>query len=254
MANLRTFVLSVSVALGTVTALSGVAAADVQNIVLVHGGNVDGSTWREVYDRLIARDFNVTITQLPMTSVADDVAAVQRSLDVQDGPVLLVGHSYGGVVITEAGIDPDVKGLVYVTAFQPDTGESGGDLLASVASDFTPDKLTVTDDGFFLVNDDAFVSLAGNGLSEEDALFVARSQSWANAANLAHKVVFAAWNEKPSWMTVATEDLLISPELQRSMAERAGSTIIEIENGHMLPMTSPDEVAEVIAQAAAAVE
>ncbi|WP_246710157.1 alpha/beta fold hydrolase [Martelella soudanensis] len=254
MINIQTFFLSGSMALGAMMALPGVATADVQNIVLVHGGNVDGSTWREVYDRLIARDFHVTITQLPMTSVEDDVAAVQRSLNIQDGPVLLVGHSYGGVVITEAGIDPDVKGLVYVTAFQPAIGESGGDLLASVASDFTPDKLTVTDDGFFLVNDDAFVSLAGNGLSEEEALFVARSQAWANADNLAHKVVSVAWDDKPSWMTVAAEDLLISPELQRRMAERAGSTVIEIKNGHMLPMTSPDEVAEVIAQAAEAVE
>ncbi|WP_210275320.1 alpha/beta fold hydrolase [Martelella soudanensis] len=138
MINIQTFFLSGSMALGAMMALPGVATADVQNIVLVHGGNVDGSTWREVYDRLIARDFHVTITQLPMTSVEDDVAAVQRSLNIQDGPVLLVGHSYGGVVITEAGIDPDVKGLVYVTAFQPAIGESGGDLLASVASDFTP--------------------------------------------------------------------------------------------------------------------
>ena len=254
MINIQTLLLSGSIALGAMMGLPGAATAEVQNIVLVHGGNVNGSTWREVYDRLIARDFHVTITDLPMTSVEDDVAAVQRSLDVQDGPVLLVGHSYGGVVITEAGIDPDVKGLVYVTAFQPAIGESGSDLLASVASDFTQDKLTITDDGFFLVNDDTFLSLAGNGLSEEDALFVARSQAWANTANLAHKAVFAAWNDKPSWMTVATEDRLISPELQRRMAERAGSTIIEIENGHMLPMTSPDQVADVIAQAAEAVE
>ena len=254
MINLQTLALSGSLALGAMMALPGMAAADVKNIVLVHGGNVDGSTWRDVYDRLTTRGFEVTVTQLPMTSVAEDVAAVRRSLDVQDGPVLLVGHSYGGVVITEAGIDPDVKGLVYVTAFQPDIGESGSDLLASAASDFTADKLTVTDDGFLLVKDDAFLSLAGNGLSEEDALFVARSQAWANAGNLAHEVVSAAWKDKPSWMTVATEDLLISPELQHRMAKRAGSTVIEIENGHMLPMTSPDEVAEVIAQAAEAVK
>lgn len=253
MINLRTLTLSISVALGAIMSLPGMAAADVQNIVLVHGGNVDGSTWREVYNRLNAEGLKVTVTQLPMTSVEDDVAAVQRSLDVQDGPVLLVGHSYGGVVITEAGIDPDVKGLVYVTAFQPDIGESGGDLLASAASDFTADKLTVTDDGFLMVNEDAFLSLAGNGLSEEDALFVARSQAWAHADNLAHKVASAAWKDKPSWMAVATEDLLISPELQRRMAERADSTVVEINSGHMLPMTSPDEVADVIARAAGAV-
>ena len=253
MTNPRSLLLAGSVALGALMALPGTADADVRNIVLVHGGNVDGSTWRGVYDRLIARKYNVTVTQLPMTSVEDDVAAVQRSLDVQDGPVLLVGHSYGGGVITEAGIDPDVKGLVYVTAFQPDIGESGGDLLASAGSDFTADKLSIADDGFLMVDDDVFLALAGNGLSEEDALFVARSQAWANAGNLAHKVASAAWKDKPTWMTVASEDLLISPELQRRMAERASSTIIEIRNGHMPPMTSPDEVAEVIAQAAEAV-
>ena len=254
MINLRTLLLSGSLALGTMMALPGVAYAEVQNIVLVHGGNVDGSTWRGVYDRLNALGFNVTITQLPMTSVEDDVAAVQRNLDMQDGPVLLVAHSYGGVVITEAGNDPDVKGLVYVAAFQPDTGESGGELLASVSSEFTADKLTVFDNGFYLVNEDAFVALAGNGLSEEDALFVARSQAGANTANLAHKVDAAAWNDKPSWAAIATEDRLIAPELQRRMATRAGSTVVDIKTGHMLPMTNPDEVAEVIAQAADAVE
>ncbi|TGN51308.1 alpha/beta hydrolase [Paracoccus liaowanqingii] len=235
-------------------ALPGIAAADVQNIVLVHGANVDGTTWRGVYDRLTARDFNVTITQLPLTSVEDDVAAVHRNLDVQDGPVLLVGHSYGGVVISQAGIDPDVKGLVYIAAFQPDTGESGGALLAATSTEFTPDKLTVFDDGHYLVDEDAFMSLVGNGLSEEDALFVARSQAMSNTAILEHEVDAPAWSEKPSWAAIATEDRTISPELQRRMSVRAGSTVIEIENGHMLPMTSPDEVAELIAQAAEAVE
>lgn len=254
MTNLRTLFLSGTLALGTMMALPGVAAADVQNIVLVHGANVDGTTWREIYDRLTARDFNVTITQLPMTSVEDDVAAVQRNLDVQDSPVLLVGHSYGGVVISEAGIDPDVKGLVYVAAFQPVTGESGGALLASTSTEFTPDKLRVFDDGHYLVNEDAFISLAGNGLSDEDAIFVARSQAMSHTANLEHEVDAAAWSEKPSWVVIATEDRIIAPKLQRRMAKRAGSTVVEIENGHMLPMTSPDEVAEVIAQAAETVE
>nr|WP_111298387.1 alpha/beta hydrolase [Paracoccus saliphilus] len=254
MSKLRTLFLSGSVALSTMMALPGLAAADVQNIVLVHGGNVDGSTWREVYDRLTAQDFNVTISQLPMTSVEDDIAAVQRNLDAQDGPVLLVSHSYGGVVITEAGSDPDVKGLVYVASFQPDTGESANMLLASEPTEFTPDKLTVFDDGHFLVDEDAFVSLNGNGLSDEDIRFVARSQPMTNSANLAHEVDAAAWSGKPSWAVIATEDRVIAPDLQRRMAKRAGSTVVEIENGHMLPMTSPDEVAEVIAQAARTVE
>ncbi|QOL83058.1 alpha/beta fold hydrolase [Pseudooceanicola spongiae] len=226
------------------------AAADVHNIVLVHGANVDGTTWRAVYDRLTARDFHVTIAQLPMTSVEDDVVAVQRNLDTQDGPVLLVGNSYGGVVITEAGNDPNVKGLVYVAAFQPDTGESASDLLASVSSAFSPDKLTIFDDGSYLINEDAFVSLVGNGLFAEDALFAARAQAGANTANMAHKIDAAAWRAKPSWAAIATEDHVIAPELQRRMAKRARATVVEIEGGHLLPMANPDEVAELIAQAA----
>ncbi|BBI52961.1 alpha/beta hydrolase [Vreelandella olivaria] len=204
-----------------------------------------------VYDRLTAEGLKVTVTQLPMTSVEDDVTAFSEAW-TQDGPVLLVGHSYGGVVVTEAGIDPDVKGLVYVTAFQPDIGESGGDLLASAASDFTADKLTVSDDGFLLVNDDAFSPWQVTVFQKKMHSF-GKIPSMGQRGNLAHKVTSAAWQDKPSWMTVATEDLLISPELQRRMAERAGSIVIEIKNGHMLPMTSPDEVAEVIAQAAKAV-
>lgn len=254
MTNFRTFFLSGSVAVGAMMALPGVAVADVQNIVLVHGGNVDGSTWREVYDRLIAEDFNVTISQMPMTSVEDDIAAVQRNLDAQDGPVLLVSHSYGGVIITEAGGDPDVKGLVYVASFQPDIGESANMLLASAPTEFTADNLRIFDDGHFLLGEDAFVALNGNGLSDEDARFVARSQPMTNSANLAHEVDAAAWSGKPSWAVIATEDRVIASDLQRRMAKRAGSTVVEIENGHMLPMTSPDEVAEVIAQAARAVE
>ncbi|MDB6453268.1 alpha/beta hydrolase [Falsirhodobacter sp. 20TX0035] len=235
-------------------ALPGMAAADVQNIVLVHGGNVYGSTWREVYERLIAQDFNVTISQLPMTSVEDDIAAVQRNLDVQGGPVLLVSHSYGGVIISEAGGDPDVKGLVYVASFQPDIGESANMLLTSEPTEFTADKLKIFDDGHFLLGEDAFGALNGNGLSDKDARFVARSQPMTNSANLAHEVDAAAWSGKPSWAVIATEDRVIATGLQRRMAKRAGSTVVEIENGHMLPMTSPDEVAEVIAQAARTVE
>jgi pimeloyl-ACP methyl ester carboxylesterase len=234
--------------------LPSAAFAEVKNIVLVHGANVDGTTWRDVYNRLTAEDYMVTVVQLPLTSVKDDVAAVERNLDVQDGPVLLVGHSYGGVVISEAGGDPDVKGLVYIAAFQPDAGESGSGLLASSSTNFTPEVLSVFGDGHYLVKEDAFVSLVGNGLSKEDAIFVARSQAMSNTAILAHEITAAAWQEKPSWSAIATEDRTIPPELQRQMAERAGSTMVEINNGHMLPMTSPNEVAALIRQAAESVE
>lgn len=254
MTNLRTLLLSGSLALGTLISHAGVASAEVRNIVLVHGANVDGTTWRDVYDRLTAQDYIVTVAQLPLTSVEDDIAAVQRNLDAQDGPVLLVGHSYGGVVISEAGMDPDVKGLVYVAAFQPDAGESGGGLLASTSTEFTPDKLRIFEDGHYLIAEEAFMSLVGNGLSNADATFVARSQAMSNTAILGYEAIAAAWSEKPSWTAIATEDRVIAPGLQRQMAERAGSTVVEIDNGHMLPMTSPDEVAELIRQAAEALE
>lgn len=168
--------------------------------------------------------------------------------------MLLVGHSYGGVVISEVGVNPDVKGLVYIAAFQPDVGESGGALLASIPTDFTSDKLTVFEDGHYLIDEDAFVSVVGNGLSDEDATFVARSQAASSTAILEYEAKSAAWKEKPSWSAIALLDRTIAPDLQRQMSERAGSTVIEIENGHMLPMTSPDEVAAVIRQAAEAVD
>jgi pimeloyl-ACP methyl ester carboxylesterase len=250
---MKMLLLSGTVVLGSMITQSGAAHAEVKNIVLVHGANVDGSTWRGVYDRLTAEDYMVSIVQMPLTSTEDDIAAAQRIIDVQDGPMLLVGHSYGGVVISEVGMDPDVRGLVYVAAFQPYAGESGGALLASTPTDFTADKLTVFEDGHYLIHEDAFLSIVGNGLTKEDAVFVARSQAASHSAILAYETQSAAWAKKPSWSIIATLDRTIAPDLQRRMSERAGSTVVDIENGHMLPMTNPDEVADVIRQAAKAV-
>lgn len=254
MNNLQTLLISGAIAVSVVTSQSVAAFADVKNIVLVHGANVDGSTWRDVYDRMTAEDYKVTVVQMPLTSTKDDIAAVQRIVDVQDGPMLLVGHSYGGVVISEVGMDPNVRGLVYVAAFQPDVGESGGDLLASAPGDFSPDMLTIFEDGHYLIQEEGFLSVVGNGLSQQDAIFVARSQAASHSAILEYKAQSAAWAEKPSWAVIATLDRTITPDLQRQMSERAGSTVVEIENGHMLSMTDPDEVANVIRQAADAVE
>jgi len=254
MTLLKTLLLSGTVALAALTTQAGPALSDVTKIVLVHGANVDGSTWCDVYDRLTAGNFTVTVAQMPLTSTEDDIAAVQRIIDVQDGPMLLVGHSYGGVVIGEAGMDPDVRGLVYVAAFQPDVGETGGSLLASAPSELTADGLRIFNDGHYLINEDAFVSVVGNGLSDEDAIYIARSQAASNTAILEYEAQSAAWSAKPSWSIVATLDRTIAPSLQRQMAERAGSTLVEIENGHMLPMTNPDDVAYVIRQAAEALD
>jgi len=254
MNNLRTLLFLSAIAVGVVTVPSGSVLADVNNIILVHGANVDGGTWRDVYDRLTADDYKVAVVQMPLTSTEEDIAAVQRIVDVQDGPVLLVGHSYGGVVISEVGVDPVVRGLVYIAALQPDAGESGESLFASSPTEFTPDKLTVFKDGHYLIHEDAFLSVVGNGLSHEDAIFVARSQAASNSAILEYRTQSAAWTEKPNWSVIATLDRTIAPDLQRHMSERAGSTVVEIENGHMLPMTNPDEVADVIRQAAEVVE
>lgn len=254
MIHIRSLLLPVAVAFGMLGVQSGAAYANVTNIVLVHGANVDGSTWRSVYDRFTAEDYKVTIAHMPLTSTEDDLAAVQRSIDVQDGPMLLVGHSYGGVVIAEAGADPDVKGLVYVAAFQPDSGESGAALMAPAPGDFTADKITVFVDGHYLIDEDAFISFVGNGMTPEDATFIARSQAASNIVILEYQTREAAWTEKPSWSIIATRDLIITPELQRRMAERARSTIVTVENGHMLPMTNADEAADIIQKAAEALE
>lgn len=254
MTHLQTLLFSGTMAVGALSVQSGAVLAEVNNIILVHGANVDGSTWRDVYDRLTAEDYKVTVVQMPLTSTEADIAAVQRIIDVQDGPMLLVGHSYGGVVISEAGVDPDVRGFVYVAAFQPDVGESGGTLLASSPTEFTPDKITVFEDGHYLIHEDAFLSVVGNGLSDDDAVFVARSQAASHSSILQYEAKSAAWNAKPSWSVIATLDRTIAPDLQRKMAQRAGSTAVDIENGHMLPMTNPDEVADVIRKAAEAAE
>lgn len=254
MYRVKSFLLSSALALGLVILPSGAAVADVKNIVLVHGANVDGSTWRAVYDRLTADDYKVTVAQMPLTSTEADIAAVQRIVDIQDGPMLLVGHSYGGVIISEVGVDPGVRGLVYVAAFQPEVGENGGGLLASSPGEFSPEMLTVFEDGHYLIHEDGFLTVVGNGLSDEDAVFVARSQAASHSAILEYQTRAAAWKEKPSWSVIATLDRTITPDLQRRMSQRAGSTVEEVENGHMLPMTNPDEVADVIRRAAEAVE
>lgn len=226
------------------------AHAEVDNIVLVHGLNMDGGAWRSVYDELVDRDFNVSVVQMPMTSVKDDIDAVRRTISAQDGPSVLVGHSYGGMVISQAGIDPSVKGLVYVAAFQPEIGESLGALNTSVPADLPAEAIEVFEDGYYVVEPNAWIANVANGASDEDAAFTANFQAAANTSIFGYEAEVAAWKEKSSWAIVANEDRTISPELQRQMAERSGAEITEINGGHLVHMSNPSDIAEIIESAA----
>lgn len=242
-----------TLALAFATSLIAFAAhaAEVKNIVIVHGALADGSGWRKATDILEDRGFNVTIVQQPITSLADDVAATKRVLDLQNGPALLVGHSYGGIVITEAGRDKKVAGLVYVAAFQPDKGES----LLSLASSKPASAMNIreTKDGKFLYIDPAaFPNDFAADLPKDETAFLAKSQVFAAKEAFAAKVGDPAWKAKPSWAVVATADRAINPDLERSMAKRAGSKTTEIEASHAVFASQPEKVAEVIIEAAEA--
>ena len=228
----------------------GAAASNqVRNIVLVHGAFADGSGWRGVYNQLTARGYKVSIVQNPLTSFEDDVAATRRVLARQDGPAILVGHSYGGTVITEAGDDPKVAGLVYVAAFAPEIGQSTLDQYAQVPPppNFQPD---VQPDGFAYLKADTFHAGFAADTSPEDGAFLRDAQVPIAMKALETKVSKAAWKTKPSWYVVATEDGAIAPELLRSTAQRIGAVTTEVKGSHVVFLTQPTAVADTIDQAA----
>lgn len=224
----------------------------VRNVVLVHGAFADGSGWRGVYDDLTQRGYKVSVVQNPLTSLADDVAATKRVLDRQNGPVILVGHSYGGTIITEAGIDPKVAGLVYVSALAPDVGESTGSQFKDIAP--PPEFIIETQkDGFGFVNLEAFkIGFAGD-TSDTDAAFLRDSQVPINMSIFETKVNHAAWKTKPNWAVVATQDKAIDPKLLRHTAERIGAEITEVQASHVPFLTQPKAVADTIDRAARSV-
>ncbi len=224
-------------------------AAEIKNIVIVHGALADGSGWRKTADILEKDGFNVTVVQEPIASLADDVAATNRVLDLQNAPSLLVGHSYGGMVITEAGNRPDVAGLVYVAAFQPDKGES----LIGLASSKPAGSMNIreTKDGQYLYIDPAtFAADFAADLPRDEADFLGKSQVFASKAAFTAKVGDPAWKVKKSWAVVASDDRSINPELERSMAKRAGSEVTEIKASHAVFASQPEKVATVIEKAA----
>jgi pimeloyl-ACP methyl ester carboxylesterase len=230
------------------TALPAVAADPIKNVVLVHGAWADGTGWKPVYDILVKDGFNVSIVQNPLTSLADDVAAVDRVLARQDGPVILVGHSYGGAVITEAGDDPKVAGLVYVEAFAPDVGES---IFGLLPKDAAPPPIEPSADGFAFFNKEAYVVAFADSVDPETAQFMADSQvPLAIVEAGSAPLTVAAWKTKPSWYQVGSADHIIPPDAQRLMAGRAGSTVVEVPGGHLAFIANAQATADLIKQAA----
>jgi pimeloyl-ACP methyl ester carboxylesterase len=227
------------------------ATDTVRNVVLVHGGFVDGSGWQGVYESLTRDGFHVAIVQNPTLSLAGDAEATRWILDAQDGPAVLVGHSYGGAIITEAGTHPNVAGLVYVCAFAPDKDESVGSLIAGFPADGPqPPILPPRDDFLFLDRDKFHASFAAD-LPDSQAAFMADSQVPWNVAAPGAPVTDPAWRAKPSWYLVTTEDRMIPPPAQRTMASRIGATVTEVAASHSVYVSQPEAVASLIAQAAA---
>jgi pimeloyl-ACP methyl ester carboxylesterase len=224
----------------------------VQNIVLVHGAWADGSGWKGVYDILVKDGYNVSIVQEPETSFQEDVAATKRALALQDGPCILVAHSYGGAVITEAGTDPSVAGLVYVAAHMPDAGESEADDGKRFPSDLSKSTaIKKTADGFTYLDATQFHEYFAADLSAEQAAFMARSQVLNKADNFKAVITTPAWKTKPSWMLVAGSDRTINPDLERWYATRANSHKVEVSGAsHSVYVSRPKEVAAVIEEAA----
>jgi pimeloyl-ACP methyl ester carboxylesterase len=221
----------------------------VRNIVLVHGAFADGSGWRGVYDNLTSRGYRVTIVQNPLTSLADDVAATKRALDRQNNPTVLVGHSWGGTVITEAGGHPNVAALVYVSALSPDAGESSAEQYTGFT---TPPEfvLETLPDGFGIVKPDMFKAGFAADASDADVAFLRDSQVPINMSVFASKLTSAAWRTKPSWAVIATDDKAFDQRMLQTMAKRIGATIKEVKASHAVFMTQPKFVADVIDEAA----
>ncbi len=219
-------------------------------IVLVHGGFVDGSGWGGVYQILKKDGYRVSIVQNPTTSLADDVAATKRVIAEQKGPVILVGHSYGGAVITEAGNDPSVEGLVYITAFAPDRGESVASLIKDPPPGAPVPPILPPTDGFLALDKTRFAASFAADVAAEKAEFMANSQVPWGLAALNGAVTEPAWAKKPSWYLVATDDRMIPPPAQRAMSKRAGSSVAEAKGSHAIYVSQPQAVADLIKKAA----
>jgi pimeloyl-ACP methyl ester carboxylesterase len=251
--NLKSLILSTMLALaGTVAVTPAMAATPVKDIVLVHGAWVNGSGWRPVYDILVKDGYHVSVAEHPLTSFGDDVTAVKRIVDMQQGPVILVGHSYGGAIITDVGNDPKVVGLVYIAAHALDEGETevaNGKRFPSATSK-TPD-IKKTADGFLYLDPAKYPADFAADLNPAQAAFEANAQELTAASVFNSPARKPAWKTKPSWYAVATADRIINPDLERMYAKRAGSQTIEVQGAsHSVYQSHPKEVAALIEQAA----
>ena len=225
----------------------------VKNVVLVHGGFVDGSGWQGVHAELRKRGYTVTVVQNPTTSLADDVAVTKRALAGQDGPAILVGHSYGGVVVTEAGNDPKVAALVYVAAFAPDAGESVAALIKDPPPGAPVPPILPPQDGFLFLEKERFAASFAADVAPDTAAFMADSQVPWGVEALTGAVSHPSWKTKPSVYVVATADRMIPPSAQRAMAARAGSRVTEVVGSHAVYVSQPAAIAAAIDLAAKAV-
>jgi pimeloyl-ACP methyl ester carboxylesterase len=223
---------------------------EVQNVVLVHGGFVDGSGWRGVYDQLTADGFNVSVVQNQTLSLESDVETTHQLLDQQEGPAILVGHSYGGVVITEAGRHENVAGLVYIAAFAPDAGESVNTLIADPPPGAPVPPILPPVDGFLFLDREKFADSFAADLPADEAAFMADSQLPWGVEALNGAVTEPAWRSKPTWYLVATDDRMIPPPAQRAMSERAGASVVEAAGSHSIYVSQPQATAKLIEQAA----
>jgi pimeloyl-ACP methyl ester carboxylesterase len=226
------------------------AIQGVKNVLLIHGGFVDGSGWRGVYDLLKKDGYNVSIVQNPTISLTDDVAVAQRMPAAQNGPSILVGHSYGGVVITEAGNDSKVVGLVYIAAFAPDNGESVSSLIKNPPPGAPVPPILPPQGGYLFLDRARFAVSFAADVTPAEAAFMADSQVPWGVAALEGAVTQPAWKTKPSWYLVASDDKMIPPDAQRAMSRRAGSTVVEVKGSHAVYVSRPQEVAAIITKAA----